>query len=328
MKLQRVETDQGQRIQALSEDRWINLEQVQDLDILANEFSIAGDLATDMLAVLQLGANGWAALESRLRKLATEEDQAPHIILPFHPASFRDFMLYEQHVIDSSRGFVKRFMPGMYPLTQLVEALTGKPFGKFKPNALWYKQPIYYLSNHLNFFVSGDEVPWPAYTNALDYELELGAVLAKGLFNATAADAAAAIGGFVILNDLSARDVQKAEMDSGFGPQKAKHFASTMSSVVVTADEILPHINKLSATVEINGNECSRCHTAGMRFSIGEAIAFASREEHLHPGELFGSGTIPGGSGMETNRWLQRGDTLTLCIEKIGALSNTISAKG
>ena len=131
-------------------------------------------------------------------------------------------------------------------------------------------------------------------------------------------EAEAAIGGFVVLNDLSARDVQLDEMRSGFGPQKAKHFASAMSAEIVTSDEILPRQNALTGGVSINGRAVARCSTQNPRYTLAEAIAFASRDETLHPGELFGSGTLPGGSGMETGAWLQPGDRLTLTIDGVG----------
>ena len=109
------------------------------------------------------------------------------------------------------------------------------------------------MGNHLTFATDGDDIAVPSYTRALDYELELGFVLAHRLRDADPAEAEAAIGGFVVLNDFSARDVQLAEMRSGFGPQKAKHFRSAMSSVVVSADEILPHWRALKGRVHLNG---------------------------------------------------------------------------
>lgn len=244
--------------------------------------------------------------------------------LPFQPLSFRDFMLYEKHAIDSTRGYVRRFMPGAYRAASAYERLTGRTFPRFKPKPLWYHQPIYYMGNHLTFVPSGTQVKAPAYSNALDYELELGFVLSRPLFNATAEQAIQAIGAFVVLCDFSARDVQRVEMESGFGPQKAKHFLSSMSGVAVTADEILPNEQKLSATVEIDGRVVVRTSTAGMQYTLGEVLAHASKDEHLYPGELFGTGTLPGGSGMENGYWLQRGTDLRLSIDGVGEIRHTI----
>ncbi|WP_246661923.1 MULTISPECIES: fumarylacetoacetate hydrolase family protein [unclassified Rhizobium] len=233
-------------------------------------------------------------------------------------------MLYEKHVIDASRGYARRFMPGAYRFAALFEGLARRPFPAFRPRPLWYRQPIYYLGNHLTFVPSGSPVHSPSYSHALDYELELGFVLARPLRDATPEDAMRAIGGFVVLNDLSARDVQRDEMSSGFGPQKSKHFLSSMSEVVVTADEVLSEVDSLRASVTINGEQIASMWTSGMRYSLGEALAHASRDEQLFPGELFGTGTLPGGSGMECGRWLQPGDELLLRIDRIGEIRHSI----
>lgn len=251
-------------------------------------------------------------------------ENADGILLPFQPLSFRDFMLYESHVINATRGYVRRFMPGSYRLARLYERLTGKTFPRFRPSRLWYQQPIYYMSNHLTFVPSGTPLRCPSYSQALDYELELGVVLGKPLFNATPEEALLAIGGFVIINDVSARDIQREEMESGFGPQKTKHFCSSMSEILVTSDEILPEINSLKARIRINGTEILTTSTAGMFHSLGAALAHASKDEQLYPGELFGSGTLPGGSGMENGHWLKEGDTLELEIERVGTIHHTV----
>ena len=200
-------------------------------------------------------------------------------------------------------------MPAVAPFVRAYEAVTRTTFPALKPKALWYRQPIYYMGNHLAFVTDGAAIPVPSYTRALDYELEIGCVLAHGLLDATPQEAEAAIGGFVVFNDFSARDVQHAEMLSGFGPQKAKHFRNAISSIVVTADEVLPHWRALKGSVRINGELISEPTSADPRWSLGEAIAHASRSERLYPGEFFGSGTLPGGSGIETGRLPRRRET-------------------
>ena len=245
-------------------------------------------------------------------------------LVPFEPRSFRDFMLYEAHAVDAARGFVRRFMPAIAPVVATYEAVTRRTFPKLKPHALWHRQPIYYMGNHLTFATDGDDIAVPPYTQALDYELELGFVLARPLRDADPATAEAAIGGFVVLNDFSARDVQLGEMRSGFGPQKAKHFRSAMSAVVVSADEILPRWRTLTGSVHLNGALVAKCATRDARWSLGEVLAHASRGEQLYPGELFGTGTLPGGSGIEHGRLLERGDTIALAIDGIGTVTNRI----
>lgn len=255
---------------------------------------------------------------------ADEHLRRSAVSLPFQPASFRDFMLYEQHVLNASRGLLRRFHPGQYRLVEAIETLTRRTFPALKPKLLFYAQPMYYMSNAMTFVPSGTPIAAPVYSKGLDYELEIGFVLARGLFDATAAEALEAIGAFVVLNDWSARDVQRAEMDSGFGPQKSKHFVNSLSEVAVTADEILPRIDALGGTVSINGSVVSTVSSAGMQHTLGEVLAHASRSEHLRPGELFGTGTLPGGSGMETGHWLNPGDTLELAIDGIGCIEHTI----
>ena len=315
MKLRCVLTEGGPQIEALKSDAtaWVRLSSLGD----------AAPTAADLLSVLQLGYNGWQRLSEQVDKCEPICAEDP-IMLPFQPLSFRDFSLFEQHLINASRGFAKRFLPYTYKLTTLYETLTRKTFPKFKPPGLWYQQPLYYFGNHLNFITTGDEIYPPSYTNALDYELEIGAILAKPLLNASPHEAEQAIGGYVVLNDVSARDVQRAEMCSGFGPQKAKHFINAMSPIVVTADEINEHINDLQASVIIDGVKRADCSTAKMHYSLGEAIAYISKEEQLYPGELFGSGTLPNGCGMENGHWVYPGNVLSLKVDKIAEVTNRI----
>jgi 2-keto-4-pentenoate hydratase/2-oxohepta-3-ene-1,7-dioic acid hydratase in catechol pathway len=326
MRLRRRLTKTGPRIEVARGGEWLALSQVRRLPEIMGDYGLAGG-PHDALPLLRLGPSGWRALTSELACLSAGPLPEGPLVLPVEPRSFRDFMLYERHAIDAARGLARRFLPAVRRLAQVVEMLTRRPFPPFRPRRLWYAQPIYYFGNHLNFLVSGEEIPWPAYTCALDYELELGAVLAHPLRDAAPQEAEAAIGGFVTLNDLSARDVQLAEMRSGFGPQKAKHFASGMSAELVTSDEILSRLDGLSGSVAVNGRVVSCCSTQSPRYSIAEAIAFASRDETLHPGELFGSGTLPGGSGVETGNWVRPGDRLTLTIEGVGSISAAVGQR-
>ncbi|MBU9767303.1 fumarylacetoacetate hydrolase family protein [Mycobacterium sp. TNTM28] len=300
MKLRRVRTGSGIGVQTLDPDGdWV---------AYPDAAALGGQVFDDAWLA--------AAADRQLERSAH--------LLPVQPLSFRDFMLYEQHNIDAARGLIRRFHPGLYRVTSLYERVTGRPVPQFKPKPLFYRQPIYYMSNAQSFVPTGTPVAVPDYTQALDFELEIGFVLAAPLFNAAPEEAAQAIGAFVVLNDFSARDVQRAEMLSGFGPQKSKHFASSMSDTAVTADEILPRIDSLTGSVALNGTVVSTVSSAGMQFSLGEVLAHASRSEPLYPGELFGTGTLPGGSGMETGHWLRPGDTLTLTLDGVGRLEHAI----
>ena len=324
MRLRRVLSHQATRIELQAPHGWVPVaEALAAAGLRDAEDEAAGTLEQDPIALLALPREVAMRLADAAKAVAPIEDSA-QILLPFAPRSFRDFMLYEAHAVDAARGFVRRFMPAAARIVSTYERVTRRTFPALKPHALWHRQPIYYMGNHLTFAPDGADVAMPSYTRALDYELELGFVLAHPLRDTDPESAEAAIGGFVVLNDFSARDVQLAEMRSGFGPQKSKHFASAMSGVIVGADEILPHWGSLTGSISLNGARIATCSAAGARWSLGEALAHASRGEQLHPGELFGTGTLPGGSGIENGRLLERGDTISLAVDGIGEITNRI----
>ncbi len=245
------------------------------------------------------------------------------IEMPFQPLSYRDFMLFEEHYICAKRGFVAKYMPVLSTIINIYERIANNTFPKLKPEKRWYQYPIYYLGNHLTFVKNLTEIKIPPYSNELDYELELGVVLCEPLKNASAEEALAAMGGFVVFNDFSARDVQADEMKCGFGPMKAKNFANSISNVVVPADEILPNIDKLKVKVFINNKLIMESDTRNMYYSLAEAVAYASWEEQLYPGEFLATGTIPGCTGIENGCMLNSGDKVRLEIEGIGELENS-----
>jgi 2-keto-4-pentenoate hydratase/2-oxohepta-3-ene-1,7-dioic acid hydratase in catechol pathway len=322
MKLRRLMGPAGPALQIETASGWVRVDSALASIDWGLSVEAMATLASDMLALLSADPMLLKLVGDVARTLppqpAGTTDGPP--MLPFEPRSYRDFMLYEQHAIDAARGYVRHFMPKALPAIRAFESLTGKAFPSLKPRPLWYKQPIYYMGNHLSFAPTGSTVAIPSYSKALDYELELGFVITKPLLNATPEEAEAAIGGFVVFNDLSARDIQKAEMDSGFGPQKAKHFKNLMSAELVTADEILPRWTQLTAGVELNDRAVARLSSANPKFTLGQALAHVCRDEQLHPGEFFATGTWPGGSGMEFGRMLQRGDELRLTIDQIGCV--------
>ncbi len=248
-------------------------------------------------------------------------------VLPFTPLSFRDFMLYEEHAVAAARGIARRYLPAANTLATAYERLTRRTFPRFRPAPLWYAQPIYYMGNALTIHPSGTPVRAPSYSRDLDYELELGFVINQPLHDATPEQAEAAIGGFVVLNDFSARDVQLAEMRSGFGPQKAKHFTTSVAVTAVPASAVADPTD-LDAEVRVNCRIVTRTSTRGMRHTLGEALAHASRGEQLHPGELFATGTLPGGSGLENDTMLHPGDHLELVIHGVGRIEHDIVGAG
>lgn len=284
------------------------------------QYQVIKNYTSSFIGLLNMPSNEIDKLEKEFIK--NIEIYKP--ILPFKPAAYRDFMLYEKHAIDAARGFVKKYMPNILPIVTIYEKILRKPFPKLKPKKRFYQHPIYYMGNHLNFISDGDSIKIPSYTKEMDYELELGVVITKPLKNATIDEVNDAIGGFLILNDFSARDVQLDEINSGFGPMKTKNFGSAISSVVVGKTTLINKVDELNVKVIINGKTIVESSTKGKIYSLQQAIAYASWEEQLHPGELFGSGTIPGCTGIENGVMLNKGDVITLEIEEIGSLTNKI----
>ena len=327
MKTRMVKLRRGNPcVAVLENDTWVPLKLLTE-DVLA-DCSIPPQATESVIAFLSLDERQRAELAKRLTSVWPQaerlQSEIMHPVMPFQPLSCRDFMLYERHAIDAARGYAKRFHPMAYRVARLYEVASHRPFPAFRPGMLWYAQPLYYMGNHLSFLPSEAVVPWPRYTQALDYELELGVVLVRPLFNATPEEAGQAIGGFTVFNDFSARDVQLAEMRSGFGPCKAKHFANVISDVVVTADAVMATVYSRKARVRINGKTVVETSTKGPRHDLASAIAYASLEERLHPGEFFGSGTLPGGCALENGCWLEPGDTIECEIEGVGCTRNVV----
>jgi 2-keto-4-pentenoate hydratase/2-oxohepta-3-ene-1,7-dioic acid hydratase in catechol pathway len=160
----------------------------------------------------------------------------------------------------------------------VAEAVTRRPLPAMRPSRLWYAQPIYYQNNAMTFVPSGNAVEFPSYTQALDYELQLAFVIGEP-YDAPPNEAEKAITAFTVMCDFSARDVQIPEMKSGTGPQKAKHFLSSMATIAVSADDILPRWRELTGTVTVNGERVAQPSTAGSRFGLGDILAHASASE-------------------------------------------------
>ncbi|KAK7934947.1 fumarylacetoacetase [Apiospora marii] len=265
--------------------------------------------------------------------------------LPFQPLSYRDFMLFPAHYAGAAAGIAALWLQQ-----------TRIPFlGTLLAWLAWFwhwatgsRQPIFYQGNHLSIVASGTPVAKPHYcARYLDVELELGVLYNAGSPN----EALGAVAGLCVLNDFSARDVQWPEMRSGFGPQLCKSFASAISSEVVSYDEVyllLPvnsahsiaqpqnvegkhsmtgNITPLKGRVTVNGKVVAECAVAhdDWQFTLGEALMYASQSTRLYPGELFGSGTFPRGAGIEYLSWsVKVGDTVTLEIDGVGSVTNTI----
>lgn len=316
----------------LQDDKWIAFRAVLDAvpDDSSKEWTALNCVSDDLIGFLK----NRKELEPKLRELIiTAKAKGAELsldgkeVLPFRPLLYRDFMLSEQHVLNSAKGFVRHTMPGMVRSMELYEKLTHKTFPPLRIKKVWYDNPVYYKGNVMSFVGDGETVAFPKYATSLkDYELELGMIITKDILNATEQEGFDAIGAFCVFNDFSARNVQMPEMrESGFGPCKSKDFASSLSSVVVTSDEILPILDTLKVRVIINGKTIAESQTNTFYHSLGKAVAYASKGERVYAGEFMGSGTIPNCCGMENGTLLNYGDEIRLEIDHIGSLTNTIA---
>ncbi len=208
------------------------------------------------------------------------------------PPSIRDFMAFEEHLRNA-------------------RALQGREV----PEA-WYRIPVFYFSNPGAVYRYGQDVPRPADTSMLDYELELACVIGEE----------GRPEGFTIMNDFSARDLLVDEMQVGLGPAKGKDFATALGPELVSPDE-LPADLDMRAVARVNGELRTDTRTGAMHHSWEELLAAASRNTPgLAPGEVIGSGAVGRGCILEhgDGRWLAPGDELELEIEGIGVLRNRI----
>lgn len=246
------------------------------------------------------GAGGAPAAGARGERLIFGPGEI-RLLAPLpRPASMRDFYAFEGHV---KKGFEKR----------------GEPMPEE-----WYRFPVYYKGNHQSIIGPEEPVAWPSFTEKFDYELELAIVIGKEGRTIPRERAMEHVAGFTVMNDFSARDIQKAEMKVRLGPAKGKDFATAIGPVLVTPDEIGDPYD-LRMTARVNGETWSEGNSGSIHHRFDRMIEFASMEETLHPGDLIGSGTLAGGCGLELDRWVKPGDVIELEIEKIGILRNTVT---
>src|SRR3954451_2352865 len=225
-------------------------------------------------------------------------------------ASLRDFYAFEQHVktCRAQRGL------------DMVPA--------------WYEVPVFYFSNPAGVIGHDDPVFAPAGSRALDYELELACVVGREGRDLPDDDRALDfLAGFTIMNDWSARDLQRVEMSVGLGPSKGKDFATSLGPALVTFDELADRYRDgrlhLEMTAAVNGRVLSRGDSGAMYWTWPQLIAHASRDARLRPGDVLGSRTVGTGGILEltpdaVGGWLKPGDVVALHVERIGTLSNPV----
>jgi fumarylacetoacetate (FAA) hydrolase len=240
-----------------------------------------------------------------------------------HPSSCRDGYAFRQHVAAARRN---RKVP-MIP-----------EFDQY---------PIFYFTNHNAIAGPGDIPCMPDHFEKLDFELECAIVIARQGRNIRASAADSYIGGFMIMNDLSARTLQAEEMLLSLGPAKGKDFATVIGPVLVTPDELEAYrvspkaghtgaAYNLSMTCKVNGIPVSQGNLSEMDWTFAEIIERASYGATLYPGDVIGSGTVGTGCFLELNgtgklldpayteQWLREGDVVEMEITGLGTLVNTI----
>ena len=303
-------------------DRWLDLEEARQGLVVedprrAHNSALFRQPVTTLDAHLARGlriealaeiVDGYAA--------ATEDEEAiwnggdltfgPPVL---QPASLRDFYAFEQHV-----------------------GTMWRRRGHDIPEA-WFRLPIFYFGN-VSEIRGPDEPVWaPRGSVELDYELEIGALVDTPAVDLAPGRAEEAIGGFFILNDWSARDLQREETTVRLGPAKGKDFATSIGPWLVTPDELADARSAtgydLDMTAVVNGAEISRGTWASAHFSFGDMLARASADTTLRAGDLVGSGTVGTGCLLEVGeerfgRWLEPGDEVTLRIDRLGELRTPV----
>jgi 2-keto-4-pentenoate hydratase/2-oxohepta-3-ene-1,7-dioic acid hydratase in catechol pathway len=240
------------------------------------------------------------------------------LLPPVYPVAMRDFLTFESHVDGMERGH-------------------GNP----GPPAEWYDAPVFlFMAPHA---VTGpyDDVEMAPDTERFDFELEIAAVICRDVRNATPEQARSAIGGYCVMNDWSARDVQGKEMKLKLGPSKGKDFATTIGPWVVTADELDgcrddEGLLDLEMTVKVNDVRVGGDRSSHMGWSFEQLVSHASRASWVKAGEVLASGTCASGSlaeswgrpGSLTPPPLKVGDVVEMTIERVGTIRNTVIATG
>jgi fumarylacetoacetate (FAA) hydrolase len=314
---------------ALDDDpaRWIDLEVARRRAVAADP-NLAHDSALHRQPTTTLDEHLARGLRvEALRDLAdgfTQRDEDDDAILDaddlvfgppiLTPPSLRDFYAFEGHVrtMWERRG-------GEVP----------------EP---WYRLPIFYFSNISEIRGPDDPVWAPAGSAELDYELEVAALIDTPVVDLPEERGEEAIGGYTILNDWSARDLQREETVVRLGPAKGKDFASSIGPWLVTPDELASARRggatapDLTMTARVNGTETSRGRWSEAQFSFGAMVARASADARLRPGDLLGSGTVGTGCLLEVKdatlgRYLLPGDEVVLDVERLGSLRTPIVAR-
>lgn len=276
----------------------------------------------DSISALPRGASLLALLESdELTSAGAQALEKPAEVVALddatllppipRPPSFRDFMSFEEHLLNSAKAM-------------------GVPVPE-----RWYASPVFYFSNPASFQGPEQSVRRPPGVTALDFELEVAVVVARTGRDLTPEQAVDHIAGYLVLGDWSARDLQRGEIPLTMGPFKSKDFATSVSGFLVTPDEVDPARTTrpdLAMTASVNGELVSSGSLGTVHWSFAEMLAEASRNTAIHPGDVVGSGTVSTGCllelgilhGPDRYGYLVPGDRVRLAVDGIGEIDAQI----
>lgn len=310
MRLCRFERDGEPRVGAVGADG-----NVYDLGALT------GGPPDDMASFI---AGGRSALDAATEVLGEVSPVAAlaevRLLAPILPPRMRNFSVYEGHIKQAVKASAT-MRAGRVAAAAMVAARLNRPPGS------WYRAPQYYKGNHLSVSGPYDDIRRPVATKQLDYELELAVVIGASGRDLTVAEAMPHVYGYLLLDDVSARDLLVPEIFGRLGPAKGKDFdtGNVLGPWIVTADEI-PDPTALTGTVTVNGTLKASCVTSDMHFTIAEMVARASEGETLAVGEVFGTGCCTNGAGIEQSFFLADGDVVELEMGILGGQRNRVVA--
>ena len=301
------------------------------LSLALAQQAVHGVPAPEMASVLSLieaGEEGLAHVRKLIRRapatavLSRSDVRLRAPIQP--PPQMRDCSCFELHLKQSFAAARKIRASRMPDPEAALAAMNTRADDRVIDT--FNRQPIYYKCNRFAVIGADDDVVWPSFSKALDFELEFGCYIGRPTKDVPRERAREHIVGYTIFNDISARDAQALEMPGMLGPAKSKDFdtANVMGPCLVTADEIEDPYD-LTMIARVNGEEWGRGSTRDMRWTFEDVIAHVSRSETLHPGEFLGSGTVGNGCGLEQLRNLKPNDVVELEVEQLGVLRTRIT---
>lgn len=284
----------------------------------------------DLQSIIDAGETGLDQVRKLLATAPAEALVAPDqvtIVAPLpRPRKIRGGSMYDRHLKQAAEG-TARIMSAAHPDPEAALQAARQQFANV-PGPGWYTEPAYYLMDATNTIGPDETVNWPAYSNWIDFELEVGAVVGRPIRDASAEEAQAGIMGYVLLNDLSARDAQLRAFATGMGAAgKGKEFDGgiCLGPCIVTTDE-LPDPLALDMETRVNGQAVFRGHpTEAPQWTFGQILAFVSQGQTIAAGEIVTSGCLPSCCGIEHARKPDRGDTIELDGGPLGVIRTHIA---